>query len=334
MAGIVQNVSAECPTPRTQPTRQPPYANQAAFSGKSFWQVVKWRMFAKRPEWPKWIDAPQRKIPTSGADPAELDLTFINHSTFLIHYHGLNILTDPVWTDRPSPFSFAGPKRVRPAGVKLEDLPKIDLILISHNHYEHLDLWTLKKLAARDKPLVLTGLGNGKLICETGLNNVQELDWWESLELGGLKIHFVPAQHFSARWLDDRMETLWGGFVLESPHGNVYFAGDTAAGPHEGQLQKRFESFRLSLLSIGAYEPRWFMKASHMNPLEAVEAHQKLNSQLSVGMHFGTFAGLTDEAIDQPLIDLSAALKERDVKPATFIVLDFGETREIPKSTH
>lgn len=303
------------------------FYNQAPYKPKSLWDVLKWKVTSKPEPWPKWIDDQPKEIPKFPNALDDLSVTFVNHSTVLIQYHQTVILTDPIWSKRASPARFAGPKRVRAPGIRLNDIKKIDLLLLSHDHYDHMDKRTLKRIAKKHQPLVLTGLNNGDLLRSFGLKNVVEMDWWQSIEFRGMTIHFTPTQHFSGRTFAARMTTLWGGFVLESPYGHVYFAGDTAVGPHDEQLKNKFRKFRLSLLPIGAYEPNKFMKQSHMNPSEAFATHQFINSQTSIGIHFGTFSGLTDEGYDDPVKTLKKLQKES--KNPNFVVLDFGETKWI-----
>jgi len=283
--------------------------------------------------WPEWIESNRQKIPPTeyrhGQKDDEISVTFINHSTLLIQVDGVNILTDPIFTQRTSSFSWIGPKRVRNPGVNIEDLPPIDLILVSHNHYDHLDIESLKLLQAQNPDsqpvLILSGLGNGLLFEESGLNCFIDLDWNQSLQYQNIEIVFTETRHRSGRGISDQNKTLWGGFVIKSSQGNIYFAGDTAYGPHFKETQKTHGDFILSLLPIGAYEPRWFMKVAHLNPEDAVAAHMDLNSKKSMGIHFGTFQ-LTYESIDQPIIDLKKALKGKQVAETDFIVPDFGET--------
>ena len=291
---------------------------------RSRWDVWKWRFSSNKTEWPEWIDSTPQKVPNERVNG--LSVTFINHSTFLIQTDGKNILTDPFFSYRASPFTWIGPKRVRDAGVKMEDLPPIDIILISHNHYEHMDKPALEKLHALFPDAeVYTGLGNIPDVRETGFKNVTELDWWEETEFKGLKLAFVPARHFSARTLWDRNMTLWGGFVITNSAGNIYFAGDTAKGSHDKMIADKFGEFELSLIPIGAYEPRWFMKYSHTNPEEAVQIHQEINSKFSIGGHFGTVQ-LTDEGIDEPAKGLIKARKAAGLGDNEFIVPEFGAT--------
>lgn len=312
---------------------------QAPFNGKRFsnydpdekrslWHMLKWRITSKREKWPDWINSEPSLVSEQNTDG--LSVTFINHTTFLIQTEGLNILTDPFYSYRASPFTWIGPKRVRDAGVRLEDLPNIDIILLSHNHYEHMDKPALKQLYNRfPNAKIYTGIGNRKDVEETGFKDITEMDWWQTEKLEELDITFVPARHFSARTLWDRNKTLWGGFVLTNNDGkNIYFAGDTAKGSHEQMIADKFDSFELSIIPIGAYEPRWFMKFSHINPEEAVQLHLFLNSELSIGTHFGTIQ-LTDEAIDAPIKALKESLKKNNLSDKEFIVPEFGKTYKI-----
>ncbi|MDH4155483.1 MAG: MBL fold metallo-hydrolase [Nitrospira sp.] len=304
------------------------FYNQAPFQERGFLDFLKWKLFSGGTQWPVWIESEPQLVPEQRVSGDRLSVTFVNHSTVLIQYQGINILTDPIWNHRASPLTILGPKRVRRPGLRLDDLPPIDLVLITHNHYDHLDIETIKLLAERGSPIVVTGRGNTPVLQEAGLETIQELDWWESFQYQALNIVFTPTQHFSGRGLFDKRKSLWGGFVIASPAGNVYFSGDTGVGPHHAQLRARFKEFRVAFLPIGAYEPRWFMKAAHMNPAEAVEAHQLLNANVSIGIHFGTFANLTDEGIEQPLKDLAEALTNIGVDPRRFVTLGFGETRD------
>ncbi|HET8705888.1 MAG TPA: MBL fold metallo-hydrolase [Pseudomonadales bacterium] len=288
-----------------------------------------WLLTRQPSRWPKWVEIPGQTKPAARIDNGpELHATFINHATILLQTAGLNILTDPVWSERCSPFAFAGPKRVHLPGVAFTDLPKIDIVLLSHNHYDHLDLPTLQKLWQRDQPLILTGLGVGDFLQSQGVGAVQ-MDWWQSHTVQDHVIHFVPAQHFSGRSVSDFHATLWGGFVLETKAGPVYFAGDTGEGPHFTQINQKFGPMRFSLLPIGAYMPRWFMSLVHIGPEEAVAAHKTLNSALSLAIHWGTFH-LADEGREQPLSDLEHALVKQNVNSQAFIYLHPGESVSVP----
>lgn len=285
----------------------------------SFWEVMKWRLGGQKSEWPESIPNKTYPLPKVGADQRAV-VTFINHATFLIQYQDLNILTDPLFSQRTSPVSFLGPGRVREPGVKIEELPKIDVVVVSHNHYDHLDLEALKILDGKFKPLFLVPLGDEKLLKEAGLQNVREMDWWQEQVVREHKIVFTPSQHWSARGPFDKCKSLWGSFYILSPNFKLYFGGDSGYGPHFGNIRLRLGAPDLSLLPIGAYAPRYFMKYHHMNPEESVKAHQDLNSGLTIGMHFGTFQ-LSDEPVGEPVERL------KKVRPEAFIVLDQGESK-------
>ena len=286
-----------------------------------------WQSLWNESQWPESLANPEAsEIPDRVK--TGIRATYINHATILIQVDGLNILTDPIWSERASPVTFAGPKRIRPPGVAISDLPDIDLILISHNHYDHLDTETLKQLRQRQdkEPIIVSGLGNAALLANLGYEKAIELDWKASTSVGTSTVHFVECQHRSARGLFDQMRTLWGSFVVETSEGNIYFAGDTGYSPHFKEQGERFGSFALSILPIGAYEPRWFMKDIHLNPEEAVQAHLDLNSERSLGMHFGVFQ-LTWEPVDQPVLDLKAALEANRIDAERFWALEPGQAR-------
>ena len=303
---------------------------------KSPWDLMRlaWGSLTKAEKWPDWIDIEPQKIAQERVYDG-ISVTFINHATFLLQVDGLNILTDPVYSERVSPSQLAGPKRVHAPGVRLEDLPPIDVILISHNHYDHLDEATLQALFERSEepPLVLAGLGNGKLLDKLGAERHTELDWEQGVAVGDVEVLFTECRHRSGRGAADQMKTLWGSFVIKTSAGNLYFAGDTGYGPHLAETGERHGPFALSLLPIGAYEPRGFMKDVHLNPGEAVLAHKELGSARSVGIHFGTFQ-LTYEAIDQPVIDLEAALRQHGISDQEFRVMQVGEHWHLEGSSH
>ena len=291
-----------------------------------------WQSLWNEKPWPKAVDnAPADPLITRVTEG--IRITYINHATVLIQTVGLNILTDPVWSQRVSPVSFAGPKRVRAPGVPIEALPEIDVILVSHNHYDHLDTKSLTTLRQQQEkePVIISGLGNAKLLKKLGFAQAIELDWGEQHNVSNATVHFVECQHRSGRGIHDQMKTLWGSFVVETPAGNLYFAGDTGYSPHFKAQGERYGPFALSLLPIGAYEPRWFMKDIHLNPEEAVRAHRDLNSEQSLGIHFGVFQ-LTWETIDQPLIDLEEALRELQMPQTAFWVLEPGAWRTVMPS--
>ena len=298
-------------------------------SEKSFGDFLKWNWNREKQEWPQWVDSQAGPAPVASVVEGKLRYTVVNHASVLVQGDGINVLTDPIWSERCSPWSWVGPKRVRHPGLKFEDLPEIHMVVISHNHYDHMDLPTLKKLNDKFHPVFLVGLGNAKTLENFGIERVIELDWWQSYEAKSFKAHFVPAQHFSSRSLWDRNRTLWGGFVLNFKAGPVFFAGDTGYGPHFKEVAKKFPGIVLSFIPIGAYEPRWFMSSMHVNPEEAVQAHIDLGSQRSVGVHFGTFQ-LTDEAIDDPVVELQRALDKRKMDSSEFETPTFGEGHDWP----
>ena len=289
---------------------------------KSFVEFLKWRLTSKRDDWPKWVDIKQQKVPKQRVKKGEVSVTFINHATLLLQIDGVNILTDPVYSERTSPLSFMGPKRVKLPGVKFEDLPKIDVILISHNHYDSFDVATLNRLIDRDDPYILMGLGNDYYLDRKNDEKVKTMDWQDNFEFKGLKLTFLPARHWSKRGIFDTNKSLWGAFAILGSK-KVYFAGDSGYASHFKAAKKQFGAFDLSLIPIGAYEPRWFMAKAHINPDEAVQAHLDLGSKKSIGIHFGTFQ-LTNESIDDPTIDLGEAKKKYNLKNDEFIALDEG----------
>lgn len=254
-------------------------------------------------------------------------LTWIGHSSFLLQFAGRNLITDPHLSARASPFTFAGPKRYTEPAMTYADLPPMDIALISHNHYDHLDEPTVRRLA-REHPQLhfVVPLGVKAWFLKRGIDRVTELDWWDSADIGGLKVHAVPAQHFSGRGAHDGNATLWCGFVVESADQRCYFAGDTGYSPDFADIGQRFAPIDLALIPIGAYAPRWFMQAMHINPDEAVLIHQDIGAKQSVAMHWGTFR-LTEEPLDEPPQHLTAALDRAGIARERFWVLEHGETR-------
>lgn len=276
-----------------------------------------------RARWPAYIDETPRRPPA--LDGASAVITFIGHSTVLIQTPSQNILTDPMYSRRAGPWNVFGPRRVRPPAIRLADLPPISVVLVSHNHYDHCDLPTLRALASRFDPMVVTPLGNAQLARAAGIRRVEELDWWDTAASPPFPITLTPAHHFSARGLFDRNRALWGGFMIELAGTRIYFAGDTAYAPFFHAIRQRFGPADVALLPIGAYEPRWFMRGAHMNPHEAVQAHKDLAARTSVGIHFGTFR-LTTEGIDDPVQHLAAARISLDVESDRFRAPAPGES--------
>ena len=293
---------------------------------KGFGEVLKWRLKGGARPWPKRLDNAHAPSLPASLSAGELSVTGINHATDLIQFHGLAVLTDPVFSERVSPVSWLGPRRVRPPGIAFDALPKIHLVLVSHNHYDHMDLPTLARLWKRDRPRFVVPLGNARHLRDAGIADATELDWWKETDLGdGVSVVLTPAQHWSGRGLFDRRRALWGGFYLRAGGATAYFAGDTGNGEHFKLIKSRLGSPDAALLPIGAYEPRWFMRDQHVNPDEAVLAHLELGATLSLGMHFGTFP-LSDEGPEEPVVALAAARAARGVAEAAFPALHNGLT--------
>jgi L-ascorbate metabolism protein UlaG (beta-lactamase superfamily) len=306
------------------------FLNPGPIKQHGFSDFIRWRISRKLGYWDNWTRSYPDDLPPESVDGNELRVTYINHATVLIQMAGLNLLTDPVWSYRIGPMKGIGLRRHREPGIGFRDLPPIDAVLISHNHYDHLDLPTLRRLAREHNPQFISGLGNRLLLEPNGVKSCVEVDWWQSVELpGGARVTCVPAQHFSARGLSDRDRTLWCGFVIQGPAGPVYFSGDTGMGPHFELIKQRFGDMRLALLPIGAYLPRWFMKPVHISPADAVAVHKLLGASTSVAIHFGTFP-LGDDGQYEPLEALGHALAREGEPEPRFWVLDFGEGRDIP----
>lgn len=260
-------------------------------------------------------------------------LTFVNHSTLLMQTQGLNILTDPIWSDYAGPHPLLSPSRYRPPGIAFDTLPAIDVVVVSHSHYDHMDLPSLKRLYDRFQPKIFVGLGNAALLQEAGIGNVHELDWWAKIRLSpDMELIGVPAQHWSRRGVWDKDRRLWLGYVFKSSQSSYYFAGDTAMGRHFEEIQRRYGPIDLALLPIGSYRPYVVMQGSHLSPEQALQAHNLLQSKLSVAIHYGTFRlGLDGqyEAVER----LNALLPSSNSDTtADFRVLDFGESLTLPSS--
>ena len=297
---------------------------------KSQAELWKWRSAGGRQPWPSAWPSPFRDKPPARVEGGRLRVTLIGHASFLIQTAGLNILVDPVFSERASPFGFAGPRRVNPPGVGLTDLPRIDWTLLTHNHYDHMDVDSLRAIAAGHGNRIVAPLGNDAILSAADVRaETVALDWWHHRRLApGVTVHLVPAKHWSARGLFDRRHALWGGFVLETPAGVIHVAGDT--GYHQplfSMVREKFGAPRLSLLPIGAYEPRWFMKDQHMGPDEAVQAFVDLGARAAIGCHWGTFQ-LTDEAVDTPERELAAELARRGVAASRFGAFRPGQVWE------
>jgi L-ascorbate metabolism protein UlaG (beta-lactamase superfamily) len=270
--------------------------------------------------------SPREPSPPELPPPRSAALTFIGHSTFLIRLSDLTLLTDPIFSERCSPLSWAGPRRLRPPGLSLDALPPPDVVLVSHNHYDHMDLPSLRALQHRFAPVFVTASGNGRRLAGAGISQVVELDWWQRVRLGRAAVTATPARHVSARSLFDRNRALWCGFMVTTGSQRLFFAGDSATGGHWRTIRERLGPPQLAMLPIGAYSPREIMAPVHMDPAEAVGAHLALGARQSIGMHFGTFP-LTEEPPDAPLRELAASREAAGLEPDAFDTLGFGETR-------
>jgi L-ascorbate metabolism protein UlaG (beta-lactamase superfamily) len=264
--------------------------------------------------------------PELAANPS---ITWVGHATVLLRVGGMSLLTDPHFSERASPISFLGPKRVVPPVPALHELPHIDAVVISHNHYDHLDQDSVARLAAQPggSPRFFVPLGLKDWFTRRGVDDVVELDWWESREFRGLKIDFVPVQHWSKRTLADENQSLWGGWVIRHPELSFFFAGDSGYSRDFTDIRARFGGFDLAAIPIGAYAPRWFMQIMHLDPAEAVRVHQDVNARRSVAIHWGTFENLTDESLDEPPLRLAQERKKAGLADDEFVVLHHGETR-------
>jgi N-acyl-phosphatidylethanolamine-hydrolysing phospholipase D len=318
---------------------------------KSLLDVAKWKYDAwrndlpKPPKSPTPVSAPNlpliQNYPAQAASTSQDTplVTWIGHATVLVQAGGLNVLTDPIFSERASPVSFVGPKRTQPPGVLLNDLPHVDAVLISHNHADHLDVKSVKSLNEKAKAsgkstFFLVPLGLKPWFADIGIENVIELDWWERHNLKNVEFYLTPVQHWSARGITDRSKTLWGGWAVFAPQFHWYFSGDTGYSKDFADTKARFATrhadqsggFDLALIPIGAYEPRSFMADEHVNPEQSVKIHQDLGAKRSIGIHWGTFA-LTDESLDQPPIELAAARQKAGLTEDAFSVMKIGETR-------
>ncbi|HUD49709.1 MAG TPA: MBL fold metallo-hydrolase [Candidatus Baltobacteraceae bacterium] len=292
----------------------------------SFGGLLRW-IFRRRPK--PWL-APaannSHPPPPASVAPGDLAVTFIGHSSFLLQFSGSAVLMDPIFSERASPVSWAGPKRVRPPGLNFEQLPRIDLVLLSHDHYDHMDIHALRRLREAFHPLFVSGLNNGAILRSLKIDAPVELDWWQSHRVNdNTTVTMTPAQHFSGRRPWGRNGTLWGGFVLETEGWRVYFAGDSGYAGLFRDIGRRFPGLDLAFIPIGAYMPRWFMSPVHMDPAEAVQAHLDVGARQSIAMHFGTFQ-LTDEPIDEPVQWLERARAEKGLAPEQFCALEPGQT--------
>jgi L-ascorbate metabolism protein UlaG (beta-lactamase superfamily) len=301
---------------------------------KTLGEVLRWQFLGRgqRAVWPDWAPSPYADKPPPKVEGKRVRFSFVGHASWLIQTAGLNILVDPVWSERVSPFSFAGPKRHNDPGIAFEALPDIDVVLVSHGHYDHLDTATLSKLVAKFSPRLITPLGNDVTMkAADGAIKAEAYDWKDRVELGnGLAVTLVPTRHWSARGLFDRNKALWASFVLETPAGKLYIVCDSGYGDgkHFRRVAEAHGPIKLAILPIGAYEPRWFMRDQHMNPQDAVKALADCGAEQALAHHHGTFQ-LTDEAIDAPAMALGEALDAARVPRKKFAVLKPGQVFEI-----
>jgi N-acyl-phosphatidylethanolamine-hydrolysing phospholipase D len=271
-------------------------------------------------------------IVTPRAAPGYRSATWVGHSTVLLQLGSLNILTDPVWSERASPVQWIGPRRLMPPAVDFDALPEIDVVLLSHNHYDHLDAATARRIGKRFPGAQwLCPLGLAELLQSWGIRHVTERDWWQSVDTPAFAVTCTPAQHFSARGLRDRNDTLWCGWTIDTGDTRVYFAGDSALHPEFQDIAEKLGPFDLVMLPIGAYEPRWFMRAVHMNPEDAIDAYRALTANGDerppcLALHWGTFR-LTDEPVEEPPARFTRLWNDAGLPPAAAWVLAHGETR-------
>lgn len=263
-------------------------------------------------------------------------VTWIGHATVLVQIGAVNVITDPQFSERASPIGFAGPQRVVPPTPALADLPRIDAVLISHDHYDHLDIESVKALANQPggSPRFFVGLGLKEWFAQFGITDVVEMDWWQRVDFKGVEIHFTPVQHWSKRTLTDANRRLWGGWVVRRPTFSFFFTGDAGYSQDFADIGQRLGPFDLAAIPIGAYAPRWFMRIMHVDPAEAVKVHQDVRARQSLGIHWGTFANLTDEALDEPPRVLADALAANGLTAQDFFVLKHSETRRFAPQRH
>ncbi|MGB5210870.1 MAG: MBL fold metallo-hydrolase [Gammaproteobacteria bacterium] len=296
---------------------------------KSLGEVLAWQFNRESGgPWVRDMDAVQSALPPRRVEDDELRVTFVNHATVLIQTAGVNLLTDPIWSQRASPVSWAGPERYRPPGIGLSQLPPIDAVLISHNHYDHMDLETVSALQRQHDPLFIVPLGNCLYLDMGDSPRCHELDWWQGFDLDSdVRISAAPVQHWSRRGLFDANKALWAGYMIDTESHRVFFAGDTGWGEHFAEIRERLGAPDLAILPIGAYLPRWFMAFQHINPEEAVQAHIELGARRSMAIHFGTFR-LADDGQQQPVDELRSSLAAAGLGDDSFWIPHNGEQRD------
>ena len=301
---------------------------------RSFADFLRWQRIREQGFWPDWIENESEDTPPEQVDGRRLRVSFIGHATVLVQTAGLNILTDPTWSERASPFGFAGPKRVNAPGVDFDALPPIDAVIISHNHYDHLDLETLSRLAVHSNPRVIVPLGNAKTVLRYDKDvRTEEYDWDDEVVLSDdVSVFLEPMQHWSMRGLSDYNKALWAAYVIRTPGGGIYFAGDTGYGNGDyfRATAEKFGGPRLAILPIGAYLPEWFMNYPHMNPRDALKAHGDLGAAFSLAHHFNTFP-MADDGYNVALDEFKSQRTTADVSEDIFRALDPGEVWWVPE---
>ncbi|MFL6805373.1 MAG: MBL fold metallo-hydrolase [Xanthobacteraceae bacterium] len=294
--------------------------------------LLRWWTARGRITWSDWVPSPYADEPPARIDGRTLRMSFIGHASLLVQTAGLNILIDPVWSDRVSPIDFVGPKRVNAPGIAFDALPKIDVVLISHNHYDHLDMATLSRLVATHRPRIITPLGNDTVMrAQDPAIAAEAYDWGDRVALGnGVEVTLAPMRHWSARGVLDRNKALWAAFIIATPAGRIYHVADSGYGDgfRFREASALYGPFRLAILPIGAYEPRWFMRDQHMNPEESVKAFADCGAELALAHHHGTFQ-LTDEAIEAPVEALAATLAHSGIAAERFRTLKPGQVWEL-----
>ncbi len=339
---MIQNCTAQSKDSKPKHHQGNRFVNLYPFREPGFTDLIKWSWESRNKEIPP---AESYHFPLASNDPeflkrnrTENTVTWIGHSTLLVQVNGINILTDPHFSERASLFQWTGPKRAVPPGIPLEDLPDLDLVLISHNHYDHLDrnsISRLKHRQAKNKPVYAVPLRLKKWFVDMGVENVVELDWWQTKDTGKYELTSVPMQHWSKRNLLGSNETLWTGWVIKVGDFKFFFLGDTGYVPLFKEIGERLGPFDLCAVPIGAYQPRWLMKNQHISPKESLLIHQDVRCKLSIGIHWGTFI-LTDEPLDEPPRAIADLKPKMGIAEKEFIVLQHGETMKIlqRKNTH
>ena len=304
------------------------FINPGGIRASGLGDLLKWVLNREKGPWEYRMEIPYGPKPITSVNGDGIRITFVNHATFLIQTSGLNILTDPVWSDRVGPGGKLGPHRRRPPGIRFQDLPPIDIVLLSHNHYDHLDLQTLQRLIPLHKPAIYCPLGIAAFLEAEGFPGAVDMDWWSETGLqAGLVLACVPAQHFSGRGSFDRDGSLWCGFVIRRESGNIYFAGDSGYGPFFRDIGLRYAPIRVAMIPIGAYLPRWFLNPIHTSPEEALLIHRDVGARRSIGMHYGTFP-LADDGMDRPVEDLNRSRQEMGMDSESFVLLEEGKARD------